>query len=422
MNGTRRAQYLFLLIAACILLTTVTGASSINNNVRISPVENYSFFMKWGSYGSGNGYFNQPNGVAIDSSDNVYVVDVDNSRIQKFDCMGNFITKWGSKGTGNGQFKMPTGIAVDSTGNVYVTDWNIQRIQKFDSNGNYLTQWGSSGSGNGQFNQPLGITTDSAGNVYVADSGNHRIQKFDSKGNFLTKWNCSEVSTYPYDIAVDSSNYVYVADPITYQIYKFDNVGNFIKKWDARKNSDEAQLSRPYHIAVDSSSNVFVTNNMHLNDYTYTCVQKFDNDGNFITKWCSYGTEDGQICRPQGIDVNSTGYVFVSDDEYTHRITVFQKDKAIESPVAGFYATPKTGKAPLSVRFKDISTGSPTKWNWDFGDGTTSTVKLPTHVYSQEGKYTVTLTVSNAAGSNTLIKKKYIIITTNTRPGIYSMN
>ena len=74
------------------------------------------------------------------------------------------------------------GIAVDSSGYVYVADvWN-DRIQKFDSNGNFITKWGSQGTGDGELDCPGDIAVDSSGYVYVADSENHRIQKFDSNG------------------------------------------------------------------------------------------------------------------------------------------------------------------------------------------------------------------------------------------------
>ena len=60
--------------------------------------------------------------VAIDNAGNVYVSDWDNNRIQKFGPNGAFITKWGTSGSGNGQFNGPGGIAVNSSRDVYVAD------------------------------------------------------------------------------------------------------------------------------------------------------------------------------------------------------------------------------------------------------------------------------------------------------------
>ena len=69
-------------------------------------------------------------------------------------------------------------------------------------------------------------------------------------------------------------------------------------------------------------------------------------------------------------------------------------------PVANFTASNYVGKAPLNVGFTDTSTGNPTQWLWDFGDGTTSTSRSPSHTYSQTGNYTVKLTVSNDFGTD----------------------
>jgi PKD repeat protein len=60
------------------------------------------------------------------------------------------------------------------------------------------------------------------------------------------------------------------------------------------------------------------------------------------------------------------------------------------------------------VNFKDTSTGQPTSWLREFGDKTTSNEQNPSHVYSKEGYYTISLTVRNAAGSNIITKRNYI--------------
>jgi PKD repeat protein len=62
--------------------------------------------------------------------------------------------------------------------------------------------------------------------------------------------------------------------------------------------------------------------------------------------------------------------------------------------IAAFSASPPTGYAPLTVQFTDRSTGAPTSWRWTFGDGSTSYLKNPGHVYERPGTYTVTLTVA----------------------------
>jgi PKD repeat protein len=81
---------------------------------------------------------------------------------------------------------------------------------------------------------------------------------------------------------------------------------------------------------------------------------------------------------------------------------------AILPPVANFSASVVTGSAPLIVVFSDTSMNAPTAWLWDFGDGTTSTQQNPTHVYEQEGTYTVSLTATNTSGSDVMITTNYI--------------
>ena len=82
-----------------------------------------------------------------------------------------------------------------------------------------------------------------------------------------------------------------------------------------------------------------------------------------------------------------------------------------DTPVADFVGSPTSGDAPLTVDFTDQSTGNPTSWNWDFGDGNTSTAQNPTHTYNNPGTYTVTLTVSNDCGSDQVTKVDYITVT-----------
>ena len=85
------------LLLSLMILTVVSL-----NAAAVWATETYQYVTKWGAYGDADGDFLNPNGVAVDASGNVYVVDTDLDRIQKFSPTGAFITKWGANGSGDG--------------------------------------------------------------------------------------------------------------------------------------------------------------------------------------------------------------------------------------------------------------------------------------------------------------------------------
>jgi len=89
------------------------------------------------------------------------------------------------------------------------------------------------------------------------------------------------------------------------------------------------------------------------------------------------------------------------------------------TPIANFVGTPTSGNAPLTVTFTDSSTNTPTSWSWVFGDGdtTNSTKQNPIHKYNNAETYTVSLTATNSAGSNTLTRTGYITVNSSTDEG-----
>jgi PKD repeat protein len=80
------------------------------------------------------------------------------------------------------------------------------------------------------------------------------------------------------------------------------------------------------------------------------------------------------------------------------------------TPNAGFIAFTVFGQAPLKVQFKDISTGAPNLWNWNFGDGGTGAQQHPLHIYEQPGIYTVKLTISDGSGTSLKTRTDYITV------------
>ena len=81
-----------------------------------------------------------------------------------------------------------------------------------------------------------------------------------------------------------------------------------------------------------------------------------------------------------------------------------------QEPTPNFIASPLLDPPPHEVQFTDLSDGSPTSWEWVFGDGVTSTEKNPRHIYAQSGRYDVLLRVSNVVGTSDRIKEQYIAV------------
>lgn len=101
---------------------------------------------------------------------------------------------------------------------------------------------------------------------------------------------------------------------------------------------------------------------------------------------------------------NVTSYGFTRTTTITEAVRIYQRARA------AFSATPLTGAAPLQVAFVDQSTGDITHWQWNFGDGATSTERNPTHIYTSPGAYQVVLSVFGPGGADTVIRQNLITV------------
>ncbi|MGA2791297.1 MAG: 6-bladed beta-propeller [Candidatus Bathyarchaeia archaeon] len=267
-----------------VLVFTIISSAFVGVTLVGSPVppvracNTCNFLLTWGSPGAGNGQFSIPDGVAVDSSGNVYVADYQNSRVEKFTSTGTYVTAWGctnagngcsSGGSGNGQFSGPWGLAVDSAGNVYVADSGNNRVEKFTGTGTYVTQWGCvspsasfpacpASSTNGQFNDPNGVAVDSAGNVYVVDTYNNRVEKFTSSGTFILTWGSLGSGKgqfyHPESVGADSSGNVYVTDIGSYIGNRWQIGGSVEKFGDSSSSITSSSTTQLTSTSVSSTN------------------------------------------------------------------------------------------------------------------------------------------------------------------------
>ncbi len=284
---------------------------------------NIQFITKWGSQGTGDGQFDFPSGVAVNSSGYVYVTDADpnHNHVQIFTPTGTYVGQWGSWGIGDGQFNEPYCVAVNNTGYVYVVDSGNARVQIFTPTGTYVGQWGSQGAGDGQFNAPRGIAVNSTGYVYVVDTGNARVQIFTPNGSFVGRWGSSGTGdgqfNSPFAITVASSGEVYVADSANRRVQVFTSDGTFLRKWGS-VGAGDGQFFQPFAITVDSFGYVYVP------DGALDRFQIFRSDGTFLTKWEASGSGDGQLNYPTGIAVYAEK-IYVADTD-NFRVQAFSVD------------------------------------------------------------------------------------------------
>jgi len=323
-----------LVTLVLILLLHISEYGGATERVLAQPGKNYSFLME---LDENSDIISQPEGIDIDAEGNIYVNDIGDNQIKKFDKGGVLVSMWGSTGDEPGQFKHPHGNKIENVDSgshhnnntlsegeesyIYITDQNNYRIQKFTTNGTFTTMWGEEGEGDQQFSHIHGIDLDSDGNLYVSDRDQPSIQKFTPNGTFIKKWGSQGTSEgqfiQPWDVKVSPDNKVYVPDFGNDRIQIFTTDGDFITSW-GTSGTEPGQFSGPAGVTFDSSGNVYVTDSGNQR------VQIFSSNGTFLSSFGENGEGDGQFSRPESITVdNSSGKVYVSDTS-NNNVQIFE--------------------------------------------------------------------------------------------------
>ncbi len=261
----------------------------------------------FGTPGSGNGQFSSPVGVAIDNaSDDVYVVDQGNNRVERFDAEGKYISQLTGSETPAGSFAAPGEVAVDNSsspakGDVYVTDVGHKVIDVFGPDGKYLSQIDGTPS---SFAEELyGVAVDASGNVWAYEGYEGVVDEFNDAGSFLAQFRTGRGAAKGF--AVDSSGSVYLLFGCGC-VGKYTSTGTQLAEWGSLGTA----------LAIDES-----TNNVYLD--TGNGIEEFGAFGEpYGSPVDAFGS--GAISSSNGIAVNATTHIVYASQREAGTVAIFR--------------------------------------------------------------------------------------------------
>ncbi|HEY8027071.1 MAG TPA: DUF4214 domain-containing protein [Burkholderiaceae bacterium] len=337
--------------------------------------------------------FDHPGKIAIDSSGNLYVVEIVTPIVRKISPGGDVVTIAGNpakpgSADGNGaaaQFSALMGAAVDANDNLYVTDYGSNNVRKIDPKGNVTHYAGQSNFTGGyadgaaagsRFSSPFGICADAGGNLYVADTYNAVVRKIDTSQTVSTYAGQNAMTadvdgagsaarfSGPAGMGVDSSGNLYVAD-VTGPTVRKVTPGGVVTTFAGQSGVTGAQglltspltFQAPNSVAVDKSNNVFI------GDSALNRIVKVAPDGTSSIAFGVYPYSSPQLgdiyipTMPQTFTVDPLGNIYFVDTLH-YRIC-----KVTPNGVAAIYA---------GFQYSDIQASD--------GNLATATFSLPTAI------------------------------------------
>lgn len=286
--------------------------------VRFEPVEN------WEQLPDGWSFIDVA-GVAVDSKDNVYVLNRSEHPVIVFDKDGNFL-----RSIGEGMFSDRThGIHIGPDDTLYCVDDGLHTVQQFAADGKRglvlgterqpAVKWAGK-----PFNRPThAAVSPKTGYLYVTDGyGNSRVHKFAPDGRPVLSWGEPGIDPgqfiRPHNVAIDQDDTIYIADRENHRIQVFDANGKFLSMWN--------NIHRPDGICLDNEGHLFIgeLNGMSGVDDAPGLghrVSIYTLEGTLVTRFGDpqEGEGPGQFIAPHGVAVDSRGDLYVGDVAYTIR-------------------------------------------------------------------------------------------------------
>lgn len=315
----RRNDYTNVSSNSNIVIDVKAGStSSIPNNIELVPFRASSV----------NGFirafnnFKLPRGIALaPGSNNLYVVDVvgagglstyDHAEVKKLNgdggVMDNFGARWWSKDLLN-PIRQANGLGVDSGGNVLVASTGNDVIRRYGPGGQYVS------SIKADFKEVFDVAVMTTGDFAVSDAGAGRVTIFDSSNtvkvpNILQGMS----STGVRGLTTNNNDDIFVLDataPPGQVIRKFDRNGNRLPLSFGRIGGVQPGFfNNPTDLAIDNRNG-----DLYVVDSGNNRIQRFDSEGNYLSEFGSFGTDNGRFNAPWGVAVDNQGFVYITDSK-----------------------------------------------------------------------------------------------------------
>ena len=261
---------------------------------------------------------NESYGLTVDGNNNIWVSDEETSysintgygNVVKFSNTGQVLS--GANGYFAGGVYFPQGLAADTTGNVWVVDYGHSLVTLLGSNGTAVN--GATGWGTGQLALPVAVAVDASHNAWVANQSTNTVTKISADGSQAAAISCCDGAS---GVAVDQSGNVWVANYFGDSISEVSGAGTVLLTGQTGGGVDH-----PQGIAIDGAGKVWVAN-LHKETLSEFSGSNSTAPGTPLSPAAGLGT-DAQLASPFAVAIDQSGNVWVSNSANgTNTVTTF---------------------------------------------------------------------------------------------------
>jgi DNA-binding beta-propeller fold protein YncE len=225
----------------------------------------------------------------------------------------------GKRGTGVGEFNKPRSLAVDREDNLYVVDLT-GRVQKFSPDGKYLLAWQMPQTDKGK---PKGMCRDGEGNIVVVEPHYSRVNHHAPDGKLVKQWGTHGTNdgqlAFPRAVATDRAGNIFVSEyGLRERVQLFASSNATFLKTLGHDGTANGEFNRPEGLDVDGQGRLFVADSCNHR------IQVFSGDGKRLASYGSAGSDKGQLSYPYDVRVDEAGFQFVCEFGNS-RIQVFDR-------------------------------------------------------------------------------------------------